>query len=166
MAMQNLYLVRPNLGNPLILRPEQLKYFVVTFAYQKPWKMKEGDVPYPSTSEILNQLRRDPPKIFWKDKEVTLNIQDVHHFFRHPHFEANYGNVKHAHSNREQQYYNGFRWEIRAGLGIDDDKIEELKNSIGWPTLLNLRYGPANHHAIYVHETLASSNEFTIHRRI
>jgi hypothetical protein len=124
--------------------------------------MKEEDVPYPSTSEILNQLRRDPPKIFWKDKEVTLNIQDVHQFYRHPYFKANYGDVKHARWNREQQYYNGFRWEIRAGVGIDDDKIEGLKNSIGWPTLLNLRYGPTNHHAIYVHETLGTSNEFTI----
>jgi hypothetical protein len=162
MAMKNLYLARPNLGNPLILRPEELNYFVVTFAYKKPGKMKEGDVPYPSTSEILNQLRRDPPKIFWGNKEVTLNIQEVHWFVRHPYFKANYGDVEHARGDREQQYYNGFRWEILAGVGIDDNKIEELKNSIGWPTLLNLRYGPANHHAIYVHETLARSNEFTI----
>lgn len=170
MALQNLYIVRPNLGNPLILRPEQLRRFIVTFAYQIPWEMEEGDVWYPELfagvpnySQILSDLRHNPPKIFWENQVIELEVEIVGNYKKHPRFEANYGDVKHALTNTEQQYYNGFRWEIDVILSIDDSKIEELKNSIGWPTLLNLRYGSVNNdHAIYVHETLARSNEFTV----
>ena len=162
MAMDNLYIVRPNLGSPLILRPEQLKYFSVTFAYHKPWEMQEGDVPYPSASAIRNDLRRDPPTIVWKDTQFRLDVKAIGRVSRHPHFEANYGEVKHAYTSREQQYYNGFRWQIGVSVGLDNEEIEELKNAIGWPTLLNLRYRTTNHHALYVHETLAASNDFQI----
>ena len=171
MAIQNLYLVRPNLGNPLILQPEQLKRFVLTFAYQKPFEMDEKDAWYPAIyntgvsnyAQLLSELRRNPPKIFWGNKKITLNVNMVSNYLKHPSFEADYSDVEHALLNKEQQYYNGFRWEIQVVVGINDNKIEELKNSIGWPALLNLHYGSAdNHHAIYIHETLANSNEFTV----
>ncbi|MBN1134219.1 MAG: AbfB domain-containing protein [Methanosarcinaceae archaeon] len=160
-------LVRPNLGMPLILEPNELERFEITVAYQKEWiqgkEENENDVHYPSSSEIAETLRKNPPHIIWNNVDIPLTIHRVYGYFRHREYKENYNNVVHAETNQDQQYRNGFRWEATVEVGISEQSIKTLKDQFGWPILLNLDLsGRKNYHAIYVHETLKKSDKFTI----
>ncbi len=160
-------IVRPNLGNPLILKPGELERFEITIAYIKNWQdgneEKEEDVSYPSLSQILALLRKDPPIISRDNVTMPLTVNRVYGYFRHPSYKDDYGKVIHAQTNQHQQYRNGFRWEARVEVGIDENSSKKLKDTFGWPHLFHLNLqGRKNYHAVYVHETLKSSNKFTI----
>jgi len=168
-------LVRPSLGNPLILDPDELQNFEITVAYKKDWingkEERDEAVPDISTSGIERILEDSPPKVGYGNLWIPLSIKSVHSFCKYSKFEDNYSAVRHAVTNEEQQYLNGYRWEARVTVGINNEQIRSLKGS-SWPRLLNLQwkwteyaykpYTVINYHAIYVHETLKSSGEFTI----
>lgn len=157
-------IVRPNLGNPLILEPNGLNQFEITVAYIKEWNQKESDVPYLSTARVKELLEQNYPRIKWGNIDIPLKIFRVHSKLQHPPYVANYSNVRHARTSLKQQYRNGFRWEMRVDVGIDNNDIEVLRDSLGWPNLLNLTWHGhnTNKHALYVHETLKHSSNFTV----
>lgn len=167
MDSKKLHKVRPSLGNPLILAPQDLKRFEITVAYRVDQEDK-SEVTVPSTAIVEDVLRKNPPVLEWKSngrsKKFNVKIYRVHSPFKHSYYWDNYGEVQHAETSAQQQYRNGFRWEMKVDIGITDDEITQLKDTFGWPSLLNLVGGPPNSllHAIYVHETLKNSDEFTI----
>ena len=164
--MSSLIIVRPNLGNPLVLAPHELERFEITIACEKdPYNESENNVIYTDTKTVHSNLKAYPPSISWGNVVVPLKIYRVHSYFRHPSYTANYSAVRHAQTSVQQQYLNGFRWEMKADVGIAKQDIEKLKDLAGWPTLLNLvwsGHGKTNSHALYIHETIKSSNELTI----
>jgi hypothetical protein len=157
-------IVRPNLGNPLILEPNGLKQFEITVAYIHEWGADESDVPFFSTERVKELLEQNHPRIMWNNISVPLKIFRVHSELQHPPYEANYSDVNHAKTSIQQQYINGFRWEMRVDVGVDDNDIDVLSNALEWPTLLNILWHGHNEnkHALYVHETLNHSNKFTV----
>jgi hypothetical protein len=162
MDSKKLLKVRPNLGNPLILAPQDLKYFEITVAYRVDQEDK-SKVTVPSTATVREALSKNPPTLGWKSggssKNFNVKIYRVHSPFKHSAYWDDYGNVKHAETSAQQQYRNGFRWEMKVNIGITDDEIKQLKDTFRWPSLLNFAGHP---HAIYVHEMIKNSDEFTI----
>ncbi|UOA08855.1 metallophosphoesterase [Methylobacter sp. S3L5C] len=158
---KDLEIVRPNMGSPLIIVPNGLLDFEITVAYFIPWEKPEKK-ELPSYQEVLALMKNDPPQIEWGGKRLTLNVLSVYGLFRHPKYTDDYANVKHAETSAQQQYHDGFRWEMRARVGLPQTSILELKAAFGWPSLLNLRWGKVKYHALYVHETLTTNNKFTI----
>ena len=168
-------LVRPNLGNPLILEPSELQEFEITVAYKKDWingkEEREEDVPKLSEEGIQEILKNYPPKIGYGDLWIPLSIGKVHFGGWYAKFEDNYCDVIHPVTNSQLHYASGYRWEARVKVGITDAQIQRLKDS-SRPRLLNLQwkfpeytpnpYTVTNYHAIYVHETLKRSADFTI----
>lgn len=172
MNIDRIWLVRPNLGNPLILEPEELQRFTITLAYKKPWRAKESTIEWPSPAQ-LHTLERSlargagAMRLVWKNIGIPLKVYKVHSYYKHPEFKDNYGAVKHAITSFQQQYRNGFRWEMKVDVGISETDIEKLQHAAGWPAMLNLesRFHSdkhTNHHAIYVHQTMKRSEKLTI----
>ena len=162
---ERIRIVRPNLGNPLILEPKELKQFEITVAYHKRWNLKERDVPFLSIRRVRELLKQNPPRIEWGRIKIPLKIFSVHSYRRHPIYnKEDYSHVKFAKTSVQQQYRNGFRWEMRVVVGIDSRKLNVLKDSLGWPNLLDLSWHGhnTNKHALYVHKTLKHSKDFTI----
>lgn len=167
-------IARPRLGNPLILTPQELKRFEITVAGRLRWlgDRPEPEIPIPTPEQVAERLRRYPPRITVKGKEITLNVLNVGEIFRHPKFQSDYGSGKFAETGAEQQYEVYYRWEARVSVGLGEGQINDLETSVGWPTFLELRimadpdtttrWTVSNPHAIYVHETLRTSSEFTI----
>ncbi|MCA1957691.1 MAG: metallophosphoesterase [Nitrospira sp.] len=168
-------LVRPNLGNPLILEPNELKAFEITIAYKKDWvegkEEPEANVPNLSKKAIKQILEDETPEVGFGNSWSKLKIINVQTPQKYALFKDNYSDMKHPTTNEQLQYASGYRWEAKAQVGLTDNAIVQLKGS-SWPRLLNLRwkftkYAPApyqvtNYHAIYVHETLKKSADFTI----
>lgn len=172
---KRLLLVRPNLGNPLILTPTDLKKFTVTIAYKFPWKADPGTIEWPTTSpggihSFYLQLRSNSYfGIKLGNHLIPLKILKVHDYSKHPFFEDDYKHMIHPITSLQQQYANGFRWEVKVDVGLDDHRIDELRERTGGlPALLDIEslfdrtQRIINHHAIYVHESLKDSAEFTI----
>lgn len=159
-------LVRPNLGNPLILQPQELKRFEITVAYYKNGDARDEDVPYLSVDAVKEILQQDPPRIEWGNITIPLSIFNVHDYFRHPPYHDNYGDVEHAQTSAQQQYRNNFRWEMRIDVGINEQEIDNLQSMVPWPSLLDVCWPghvhSTNSSALYIHETLKQANEFTI----
>ena len=162
-------LVRPNLGNPLILSSINLQRFEITIAYKKDWhndrQEREEDVPYISIAEIVEILRKNPPRIIRNNLSLPLGIFRVYGYFRHPVYRGSYSAVRHPRTSHQQQYHVGFRWEARVEVGLRQADINRLKKNTTLPALLDLSWqghGGTNHHAVYVHETLKTASDFTI----
>jgi hypothetical protein len=171
--LTRLWLVRPNLGSPLILEPGELARFTITLAYRKPWDAREATVEWldPAAAHTLElSLARGAGflRLVAGPAAVPLSVHKVHGYSRHPAFEDQYGSVQHAVTSAQQQYVNGFRWEVKVDVGIPQSEVAKLKGSRGWPALLHLesRFDPGwnrrNWHAVYVHETLKRSADLTI----
>ncbi len=164
--MSRLVIARPNLGTPLILAPNELERFEITIACEKhPWNESEKKVIYTDTKTVKSNLKAYPPSIYWGNFIIPLKTYRVHSYFRHPSYKANYSAVRHAQTSAQQQYLNGFRYEMKAEVGITKQDIKKLKKKFGWPTLLNIgwqRHGKMNSHALYVHETMKNSKDLTI----
>jgi len=165
-------IARPRLGSPLILMPQELRRFEITVAGRLRWlgDRPEPEIPIPTPAQVLERLRRYPPKIRVKGHEIVLNLLEVGRVSPHPKFESDYGSGKFAETGAEQQYELRYRWEARVSVGMAEDQINDLKASPGWPTFLELRIQVdpqeprevSNPHAVYIHETLSKSSEFTI----
>jgi len=162
-------LVRPNLGNPIILSSRELKRFEITVAYKKDWfndkEEREEDVPYISVAEIKEVLRKNPPRLTLNNLNIPLKIIKISGYLRHPAFRGNYSQVRHPLTSAQQQYHIGFRWEAKAEVGIGQADLNKLKRNADLPKLFNLTWqghGGTNSHAVYVHETLKKSSDFTI----
>jgi hypothetical protein len=160
---------RPRLGNPLILMPHELKRFEITVAGRLRYG-EETEIPIPTPAQVMERLRQVPPRITVRGREIPLNVLSVGGISRHPKFQSDYGSGKFAPTGAEQQYEVRYRWEARVSVGLGEDQINDLKTSVGWPAFLALRIlrdpdsgeQVSNPHAIYVHETLSTSSEFTI----
>lgn len=168
-------IARPRLGNPLILTPQDLRRFEITVSGRLRWlgDKPEPEIPIPTPAQVAERLRRYPPRIAVRGKEITLNILSVGEVFRHPKFEngaKGYASGTFAETGPEQQYDARYRWDARIQVGMGEDQIQEVKTSVGWPAFLELRivgdpdtgWNIFNPHAVYVHESLSQSNEFTI----
>jgi hypothetical protein len=69
--MSTLLLVRPNLGNPLIMTPRELDRFQITVAWRLSWNETDPRISVPSTGEIRNKLfTQYKPAIEWKNKRA------------------------------------------------------------------------------------------------
>ena len=170
--LERIWLVRPNLGRPLILKPSELKRFTVTLAYHKPFRAKEDTVEWLTPSELHDfQLQLQSFSYFGitcRNITILLKVFRVYGYFKHPFFKDDYSHVRHPITSAQQQYRSGFRWEVKVDVGISDHDTERLQRLAGWPTLLNIDHWfdrtsrKKNHHAIYVHESLRNSSDFTI----
>lgn len=138
-------LVRPNLGNPLILTPMELKEGLeITVAYKKDWvngkEEDENSVPYLDARGIETILRECPPQIGYDNLWFPLDIIEAFPPQKYALFTDDYSYVKHAVTNEELQYSVGYRWEAQVKVQLKDSKqIEKLKGNY-WPRLLNLRW--------------------------
>lgn len=160
LSKEHLLIVRPNLGNPLLLKPSQLSRFEIAIAH----RIADGsdEEPFPGTTAVLNLLRQDPPTLWWQNKSFPLQIHGVSGYFQHPHYKDDYATSTFAESSPEQQYCVGYRWEVKVEVGLSETQINDLQEAFGWPTLLNLNFNKTKFHCLYIHETLTGSNEFTI----
>jgi hypothetical protein len=169
--INRIWIVRPNLGNPSILKPEELKRFTITAAYRKqPWNAEENTVEWPKNShELFLQFRQ---ALYFGieigNEFIPFKVFSAHDYKRHPEYHDNYSEVKHAVTSEQQQYINNFRWEVKVDIGLEDYDIDKIKQYCGgWPSLFNLKSRTRsdrmiNYHSIYVHEDLKDSNDFTI----
>ncbi|HHE40157.1 MAG TPA: hypothetical protein ENL10_01490, partial [Candidatus Cloacimonetes bacterium] len=166
--IDRIWLVRPNLGNPLILAPEDLKRFTITIAYRKVWNHGESTVEWPRSShDLFLQFRAT--RYFGLQvgyNFVPFKIFSAHDYNRHTEYHDNYSDGKHAITSKQQQYRNYFRWEVQLDVGIEESVIERIKrHSGGWPSLLNIKSrtnGRINYHSLYIHEDFNDSANFTI----
>jgi hypothetical protein len=168
--VDRIWLVRPNLGNPFILAPDDLKHFTITIAYRKPWNQKEDTVEWPKSShDLFLQFRA---AIYFGVQAgynfIPFKVLSAHGYKRHPEYHDNYSDVKHAITSEQQQYRNNFRWEVQLDVGLEESAIERIKrHNGGWPSLLDIKSrthsnGRINYHSLYIHMGFKNSADFTI----
>jgi len=170
--IDRLWVVRPNLGSPLLLKPAELRRFTITVAYRKPYKEKEGKVEWPhkwpeNIHALYLQLRRSSYfSIAFAGQHFPLKVYAVRDYFRHPRYKDNYAHLKHAITSAQQQYLNYFRWEVKVDVGLTTTQFNRLYTiAKKWPVLLNLyskTNGWTNYHAVFIHENLEDSHNLTI----
>ncbi|MBN2090705.1 metallophosphoesterase [candidate division KSB1 bacterium] len=154
MASNDYRIVRPNLGNPLILKPSDLKSFEITVTH------KPGAT---STSASFEEIKK------WAKQNLTIGKEKIKlvltvisgNYIPSPimPYKEDYGSSTFAETSCQQQFVCGYMWEMRIKVGLSDTDVQKLQSSIGWPTLLNIG---DNTNAVYVHETLADADDFTI----
>lgn len=146
-------LVRPNLGQPLVVGPDDLLRFDVTLA-------GKTDTA-PSRTTVKRELSRNPPRLIFRrngvTKSVALTVSDARGF------------VYCARRQRmpvdaeDYQYARGFRWEFQVTVGLDPAQVDSLSRTVGWPAMANMKYKTKlNYHAICVNKALAEGRNFTI----
>lgn len=129
-------LVRPNLGQPLIISPETLKAFEITFA-------GTSETP-PTPSELFRMLQAPsltvPPiiTVTLADRGVTIMSLKPREVVQVLPYSKSDGR-KPPRTAREHQYFAGFRWEARVLLGLDSNDIVRLKAQ-GIPRLFDIRW--------------------------
>jgi hypothetical protein len=177
--MTDYYVVRPNLGQPLILTPSQLKSFEITVAGVSP----KDDSPFnpqkpecPKLEEVIDALRdlqitwytgqrflvfplkfrewvMQPDLYVDMDPEIWIfNPNPSEHFpFSIP--------SPFPQNAIEHQHLAGFRWEGRLKVEIDVPDTREPEG--GWPAMCDIRLGGrTNFHAVYVTEQLPNPDDF------
>ena len=154
--------VRPNLGQPLFISPQDLQSFEITFAGTSVTPPHPDDLfrmfQAPSTSQparITLSLGQRGASIVTINPKEMINIvvysqNDDHNPPR---------------SAREHQYRAGFRWEARILFGLDRDNVDRLAAD-GWPRLFDIIWWHRNKplqvlpHAVYILD-LQEKTEFS-----
>ncbi|MCD4812983.1 metallophosphoesterase [bacterium] len=156
--MLELFLVRPNLGNPMMLTPEKLTHFEVTIAAKNPVLR--------NLALVRGLLMARPPKIARTDKPdktYALTILKVKKLKNYAGFKADYSSQKLPITNTDHQYTRGFRFEFIVEVGLTEARIQQIKDQGDWPVLCNLEYNQKhNMHALYIHNALKDNQTFTI----
>mgnify|MGYP001193042610 CR=1 FL=1 len=144
--------VRPNLGQPLLLDPEGLVHFEITFA---------GTSANPPHPNDLFRMLKAPSASQPAWITLTLGQQGKSIVPLHPAEVIDIVTYSKAddhnppRSAREHQYRAGFRWEARVRMGLDPNDVIR-QGAYGWPRLFDIRWWHRGqtpqtlHHAVYV----------------
>lgn len=144
--MSQFYVVRPNLGQPLILEPLDLQEFSITVAGNGNFKRQD----------IINSLK-NLKCTFYTDRTISLPLtirhlssQPLYYLTKNPALIEAKRYQKFPQSSLEHQYLEGgFEWECEVKVGSDIGPGWQPAG--GWPKMFNLSYsGRILHHAIHV----------------
>ena len=153
-----MYLVRPNLGSPLILKPEDLiEGFKLVFADKTEQRPDRYVLLHALMDSDLRLRRSDGSGSFG----LTIHGAHVHQATMYNNPDGDWPVTAQDH-----QYKLGFRWEYEVRVRTTTP-IDDIMGSQGWPQMFDIYFHEGNsrrtnYHAVYVHETLGSSNEFTV----
>lgn len=155
----DLFLVKPNLGNPLILQPRDItEGFRLVFA----GKTDER----PSSREVLLKLRNSALQLKKIDGTADFGLRVLEVSTKctiYPRTRKDW-----PITSRDHQYKAGFRWEyeVKVKVTVPSDAIREPQ---GWPQIFDIYFyeththsKKTNYHAIYVDERLPMSDKFTL----
>jgi hypothetical protein len=175
--METVFIVRPNLGQPLILHPSNLKSFEISVAGKTPVK----DYPTfekpkcPKPEEVVDYLKNlqimwskgqnslvIPLKVLkWVMKPILyVDLQPGIWIFNNdlPKENGQKPPVPFPQSAMEHQHLAGFRWEGKLKVGID--MPDSWEPAGGWPAMCDIKLNKnINFHAVYVTEALPNSND-------
>jgi len=141
-------IVKPSLGQPLILKPSELKKFEITIAGSG-----NGSQNIPSKADVESFLKSKIISLVVGNTEFPLKIVECINLFKLPTFQRKYTDgydLNEGINNRELQYYAGFRWEGKIILSLNDSDLNKLKKTPSLATLKSNFCKPC-HHAIYIH---------------
>ncbi len=152
--MTEYYVVRPNLGNPLILTPSQLKSFEITVA-GKSSELPDLEILY-ELEGLQIELRSTKTDVV--EEDLPLKFQRLVMAPRlYTDVDSGLKKVDFPENSLEHQYVAGFRWECKFEVGIDVP--EHWKPKGGWPAMGDIIWkARTNYHAIHVRDTLPSPN--------
>jgi hypothetical protein len=175
--MESVFVVRPNLGRPLILSPSGIRSFEITVAGRSP----EFDTPFnpapecPTAEDVLEALEDLQITWFTGQRHLVLPLTfrewvveptlyldmdpDIWRFNPKLSEQSPFISPSFPQNGLEHQHFSGFRWEGRLTVGIDmpDGWTPEGR----WPAMCSVRLGDrTNPHAVYVTERPPNPNDF------
>ena len=157
--------VRPNLGQPFLLAPQELENVEITLAGTSSSPPPQNDLlrmlQAPSASQpariTFSLGQRGASMAPMHPREVVSIVRYSADDDRNP-----------PRSAREHQYRAGFRWEARVRMGLAPDDVIRLGAS-GWPKLFDIRWWHRGetpqtlHHAVFVWEPRGKSSFSFLH---
>jgi hypothetical protein len=154
----DLFLVKPNLGNPLILQPKDIiEGFRLVFAGKTDETPSSREVFLKLTNSI--QLKKIDGTADFGLRVLEVSTKCT--IYSRP-------KTSWPITARDHKYKAGFRWEyeVKVKVTVPSDAIREPQ---GWPQIFDIYFyekhthsKKTNYHAIYVDERLPTSDKFTL----
>lgn len=147
-------LVRPNLGQPLLLSPDNLENFEITFAGTSEQPPHPNNLLRMLQAPSLSQPARITLTLAQNGASV-MPIQPKEVVSVIPYSRRD----KHdpPRTAREHQYKAGFRWEARVRVGLDSRDIVRL-GAYGWPRMFDIKWWHRRKEPSFLYHSIYVSN--------
>ncbi|MBW1714671.1 MAG: metallophosphoesterase [Deltaproteobacteria bacterium] len=151
--MEPVLVVRPNLGQPIIVLPHQLKSFEITVAGRDLNITRGALINYLEGLQLtFNSGGASETMPLWINMGESVDITP------YPDLTSLFYGRRWPYTALEHQYLAGFRWECKLKVGIDVP--DGWRAPGGWPAMCDITLkGRKNFHAIHIREELPDPND-------